>query len=112
MRPVEGGGQVQRSLGVTVNTLKMPATAKGFVALMMVGVMLAVAQFVLYLFVAYGDGGVRSAESLQAWFAWLGPLREVSLGVLLAGIVLALVTIGNVLGFQFDRIKQIVATGQ
>ena len=27
------------------------------------------------------------------------------------GIVLALVTIGNVLGFQFGRIKEIIATG-
>jgi hypothetical protein len=107
----EGGGEVQHALGLTVKTLKMPTTAKVFVALMMMGVMLAVAQFVLYLVVAYGDGGSRSLQSYQAWLAWLGPLREVSLGLLLSGIVMALVTIGNVLGFQFDRIKEIVATG-
>ena len=107
----EGGGEVQHALGLSVKTLKMPTTAKVFVALMMLGVMLAVAQFGLYLVVVYGDGGSRSLQSYQAWLAWLGPLREVSLGLLLAGIVMALVTIGNVLGFQFDRIKEIVATG-
>jgi hypothetical protein len=107
----EGGGQVQHALGVTVQTLKMPTTARVFVGLMMIGVMLAVAQFILYLVVAYGAGGERSLQSVQAWFAWLGPLRELSLGLILAGIVMALVTIGNVLGFQFDRIKQIIATG-
>ncbi len=105
----EGGGEVQQALGITVTTLKMPTTAKAFVALMMLGIMLAVAQFVLYLVVAYG--GDRSLQSVQSWFAWLGPLRELSLGLLLAGIVMALATIGNVLGFQFDRIKQIIVTG-
>ena len=107
----EGGGIVQHSLDLSVRTLAMPRTAKAFVALMMLGVMLAMAQFVLYLVVIYGADGARSLQSAQAWFAWLGPLREVSLGLLLAGIVMALVTIGNVLGFQFDRIKQIIATG-
>lgn len=102
----EGGGEVQEALGITVKTLKMPLTAKIFVGLMMLGVMASVLQFILYVFVA-GD----IASSPQAWFVWLGPLREVGLGLILAGIVMALVTIGNVLSFQFDRIKQIVATG-
>ncbi len=102
----EGGGQVQEAPGLSVTTLKMPTTAKAFVGLMMLGLMLGVLQFVLYLIVA---GGVDNAA---AWFAWLGPLRELSLGLILAGIVMALVTIGNVLGFQFGRIRQIIATGQ
>jgi hypothetical protein len=36
----EGGGAVQESLGLTVKTLKMPVTAKAFVGLMMLGLML------------------------------------------------------------------------
>ncbi len=103
----DGGGQVQQALGLPVRTLQMPKTAKAFVALMMAGLMVGVAQFVLYGFAATADG----AQSFAAWGAWLGPLREFSLGLLLAGIVLALVTIGNVLAFQFDRIRGIVATG-
>ncbi len=103
----DGGGEVQETVGVTVKTLKMPASAKAFVGLMMVGLMLGVAQFVLYIFVA-----ANASANPGAWFAWLGPLREVSLGVLLASIVLALYTIGSTLGFQFDRMKQIIGTGK
>lgn len=102
----EGGGSVQEALGLKVVTLRMPSTAKIFVALMMVGLMLGVLQFALYVVVA---GGV---DTPAAWFAWLGPVRELSLGLLLAGIVMALVTIGNVLGFQFARLREIATTGQ
>jgi hypothetical protein len=101
-----GGGEVQHGLGVAVKTLKMPTTAKIFVALMMLGLMVAVAQFVGYLIVA--AGGVDTA----AWLAFLGPLRELGLALILAGITLALVTIGNVLRFQFDRIIEIIKTGK
>ena len=103
----EGGGEVQESVGVVVKTLNMPTSAKAFVGLMMVGMMLGVAQFVLYIFVA-----TNASANPGAWFAWLGPLREVSLGVLLSSIVLALYTIGSALGFQFDRMKEIIGTGR
>ncbi len=102
----EGGGAVQESLGITVKTLQMPATAKVFVVLMLMGLMVSVAQFVLYLVAA----GAGSATSFAAWSAWLGPFRELGLALLLSGIVMALVTVGSVLGFQFDRIKEIIAT--
>jgi len=102
----EGGGGLQESLGIGVVTLKMPRTARIFVGLMMAGLMLGILQFILYITVA---GGV---DQSAAWFAWLGPLRELSLGLILAGIVMALVTIGNVLAFQFGRIRQIIATGK
>ncbi len=100
-----GGGRVQETLGITVKTPDMPKTAIAFVGLMMMGVMLAVLQFILYVVVA---GGV---DTPAAWFAWLGRLRELSLGLILSGIVLALVTIGNVIDFQFGRIKEIIETG-
>ncbi len=85
----------------------MPATAKAFVVLMAAGVMVSMAQFALYIVAA----GVGDTTSFAAWSAWLGAFREFGLGLLLAGIVLALVTIGNVLGFQFDRIGELVRTG-
>jgi hypothetical protein len=100
-----GGGEVQESLGVTVKTLKMPVTAKLFVGLMALGLMAAMVQFVLYIPAAYVDDP-------STWFAFLGPLREFALGALLSGIVLALYTIGTVLGFQFERIKQIIVSGR
>ena len=99
-----GGGEVQEALGVTVKTLKMPLSAKIFVALMAMGMMLSIAQFVLYIVAA-------DASSPAAWFAWLGPLRELALGLLLSGIVLALYTIGTVLGFQFGRIRELIVEG-
>ncbi len=104
----EGGGEVQSSLGLRVTTLKMPATAKAFVALMMMGLMVGVTQFVLYL-VAITNAD--NAASFSSWLNWLGAFRELALGLILAGIVLALVTIGNVLEFQFDRVKSIIQTG-
>jgi len=102
------GGEVQQSLGLAVRTLKMPVTAKLFVGIMMLGLMVSMLQFVLYIVAA----GVTNPQSFAAWAAWLGPLREFGLGLLLTGIVLALVTIGNVLAFQFSRIREIVATGK
>jgi MFS family permease len=99
------GGEVQEQLGVKVYTPKMAATAKAFVALMMIGLMAAIAQFIGYVAVA-------GSASPAAAFAWLGPLREVALGLILAGIALALVTIGNVLAYQFDRIQQLIRSGQ
>ncbi|MBI2168553.1 MAG: hypothetical protein HYU28_03500 [Actinobacteria bacterium] len=104
----EGGGEVQESLGVTVKTLKMPLTAKLFVGLMAAGMMVSMAQFVLYLVAASSS---QTATSFAAWTAWLGPVRGFGLGLLLSGIVLALVTIGTVLRFQFDRIATILRTG-
>ena len=104
----EGGGDVQKSLGLPVSTLKMPVTAKLFVAFMALGLMVGMLQFILYIVAA----AVTSPQSFAAWAAWLGPAREFSLGLLLSGIVLALVTIGNALSFQFGRIRNIVATGK
>lgn len=104
----ESGGSIQERLGLPVRILKMPRTAKAFVGLMALGLMVSMLQAVLYAVAA----GVASPQSFAAWSAWLGPLREVGLGLLLAGIVLALVTIGNVLAFQFARVREIIATGK
>lgn len=102
-----GGGEVQEFLGLRVKTLRMPATAKIFVGLMMIGLMVEVAQFIGYLVLTTVDNP-QSAASIAAW---LGPFREAGLGLILSGIVLALATIAKALGFQFSRIREIVAKG-
>jgi hypothetical protein len=97
------GGEIQESLGAKVYTPKMPGTAKAFVALMMLGLVVSIVQFIGYISVA-GSSDPASA------FAWLAPLREVGLGLILAGMALALVTIGNILAFQFFRVKKLIAS--
>ena len=99
------GGEIQEGLAVKVHTRKMPATAKAFVALMMLGLMAEVVQFVGYISVA-------GASDVATAFAWLGPLRELGLGLILAGIALALVAIGNVLAFQFSRVQSLIRSGE
>jgi hypothetical protein len=103
-----GGGEVQSTLGAPVKTLGMPLTAKLFVALMAAGMMVEMFQFVVYLITTtFSD-----ATTIASYFAWLGPVREAGLGLLLGGIVLALAAIARVLGFQFWRIKELIATGR
>ena len=95
-------------MGLGVKTLSMPLTAKLFVALMAVGMMVEMVQFGFYVYVASLD----NVATINAYHAWLGPLREAGLGILLSGIVLALGTIGKILGFQFHRISEIISTGR
>jgi hypothetical protein len=103
-----GGGEIQEGLGLTVHTLRMPWTAKAFIALMAAGLMVEMAQLAGYVYIAtLGD-----SAAFAAFATWLGPLREFGLGLLLSGIVLALATIARALGFQFDRITQIITTGR
>ena len=111
----QGGGEVQESIGVAIKTPVMPVTAKLFVGLMMMGLMLGMLQFGFYIFVASEAATLTAGEetTVNAWFAWLGPLREVSLGLILSGIVLALATIGTkILPFQFWRIQQLIKDGK
>ena len=103
----EGGGEVQEALGLPVTTLKMPNTAKVFVVLMATGLMIEIVQFGLYVYITTFD-----VARYTLWSSWLGPFRELGLGLLLGGIILALATIAKALGFQFSRIGDIVATGK
>lgn len=103
-----GGAEVQESIGGSVKTLGMPLTAKAFVGLMALGLMVEVVQFVAYAVVATFNDPNRVAT----YFAWLGPVREAGLGILLSGIVLALATIAKALSFQFWRLSEIVRTGR
>ena len=83
----------------------MSTARVAFLAFMVAGVMVSIAQLVLYIIAAYVDDPT-------AWFAWLGALRELGLGLLLLGIVMALYTIGTALGAQFNRTREIVMTGR
>ncbi len=99
------GGEVQQELGTKIYTPKMPAPAKGFVVLMMLGLMVEIAQFIGYIAVA-------GSSDPSVAFTWLAPFRELGLGLILAGITLALVAIANVLGFQFWRVQSLIRGGE
>jgi hypothetical protein len=100
-----GGGEVQEESGVPVQTLKVPYTVWAFVGLMAVGLMGAMATAGLFL-ITTGSGNYAS------WSAWLPDAGLFSLGTLLSGIVLALYSIGDVLGFQFSRIRDLITLGR
>ena len=101
-----GGGEVQQSMSLTVFTPRMPKTGIFFILLLFFGILIGIAQFILY-------GAIAAwTDNPAQWFAWLGPLREVGLGTILAGIVLALYVIGTALAFQHWRIRQIIETGR
>jgi hypothetical protein len=103
-----GGGEVQESLRVAVRTLRMPLTAKAFIALMMAGLMVEIAQFFGYAYVSTLNDPAASG----AFTIWLGPFREFGLGLLLSGIVLALASIAKALDFQFGRVVELIQKGQ
>lgn len=103
-----GGSEVQESLGLRVQTLRTPLTAIAFVGLMMADLMVEIVQVVGYAVVA----GLDNAAQIAVASTWLGPLREAGLGLLLAGIVLALATVARVLSFQSSRVVQIISRGQ
>jgi hypothetical protein len=62
-----GGGEVQESVGAAVKTLKIPATAKLFLGLMAMGMMVSMLQIVLYIYVATLD----DVSTIDTWLAWL-----------------------------------------
>lgn len=103
-----GGGEVQEHLGVQVHTLRMPLTGKIFIGLMMAGLVIEVAQFVLYAYVST----INDPAIVSTLVTWLGPFREFGLGVLLSGIVLALATIAKALDFQFTRVVDLIQNGR
>jgi hypothetical protein len=101
----QAGSEVQVAAGEKVKVLAMPVTGKAFIMLMMLGTMLGIGQFIGSIVLADRAGDPSSYGELAAA---LGPLREIALGLLLSGIVLALATIGTVLAFQFDRVRELV----
>jgi hypothetical protein len=115
-----GGGEIQETHAGEVRTPRMPWTAWAFLGLMMSGLMLEIATLGLHVQAAiqandyYITGNPPAADATyllgraQTILAYAAPLRMVAIGLLLAGIVAALYTIGNVLRFQFDRVREII----
>lgn len=120
------GGRVQRALGVDQVVIKKPMIANIFPMVMMMGMMILIAAFVISIWLATvaagywdhsiatelnpaGSGSSLLADlgTMKAVGAWLTPLKFVGMALLFSGIALALLTIVKVLRFQASRLSEI-----
>lgn len=103
-----GGGSVQEAAGGDVKTLKMPGTAKAFIGLMAMAMMIILAAVVLHVVagvsIAAGDWSAVKAEQ---WTIWLEAARRFGVVLYLFSITLGMVTIAKVIRFQTFRIRQV-----
>ena len=106
-----GGGSVQEAARSDVKTLKMPTTAKVFIGLMAMAMMIILAAVVLHVVagVTIAGGGV-SALDIEQWTIWLEAARRFGVVLYLFAILLGLASIIKVIRFQSIRIRQVAET--
>jgi hypothetical protein len=107
-----GGGAVQESAGVPVETLRMPPTAKAFIGLMAMATMIILAGVVAHLIIGaqIASGDTAALADSEQWVIWLEGVRRFGVALYLSAIALGLGTIIHVLRFQAIRIREL-ATG-
>ncbi len=104
-----GGGEVQETAGGQVQTLKMPATAKIFMAFMMMGMMAILVPVIIHFVVAAGVDAGSDFVRIEQIAIWLEGVRRLGVAMYLFGIAFGLGTIIQVLRFQSQRIRQLAA---
>jgi flagellar basal body-associated protein FliL len=103
-----GGGAVQQAAKRTVQTLRMPASAKLFLMLMVVAMMtIVVASILHFVFAADIENTPASLADAEDRFVVLEGVRRMGTAVFLFGILLGLATIIRVLRFQAVRMRQL-----
>ena len=104
-----GGGTVQEAVGATVQTLKMSPSAKAFIVLMAMGMMIILAGVVGHFVIAaqITGGSVEALANSEQWAIWLEGVRRFGVAVYLTAIALGLATIVTVLRFQATRIREL-----
>lgn len=104
----KGGGDVQEAARRTVQTLKMPLTAKAFLAIMMMAMMTILAAVVLhFVFAALVDNNAASLKEAEDRFVVLEGIRRIGVAMYLFAIALGLATIIQVLRFQAVRVREL-----
>ena len=101
-----GGGEVQQAIGDGVQTLKMPATARIFMATMMMGMMAIIIPVILH-FVVAANVSTWAPETVVRWSEVLEGFRRLGTAMYLFGIAFGLGTIIQVLRFQSQRIRDL-----
>ena len=103
-----GGGSVQEAVGGDVKTLKMPGTAKAFIVLMAMAMMIILAAVVLHVVAGINIGtGDWTEIQAEQWTIWLEAARRFGTVLYLFAIMLGLVTIAKVIRYQTFRIRQL-----
>lgn len=106
-----GGGSVQEAAGGDVRTLKVPGTAKGFIVLMAMAMMIILAAVILHIVAGVSIGaGDWTAVQAEQWTIWLEAARRFGVVLYLFAITLGLVTIAKVIRYQTFRIRQVAHT--
>jgi hypothetical protein len=106
----EGGGDVQATARARVQTLRMPLTAKAFLATMAMAMMTILVAVVLHFAFAADIESTGSSLALsEDRFVVLEAVRRIGVAIYLFSIVLGLATIVRVLRFQAVRIRELPA---
>ena len=106
----KGGGDVQEAAGTEVQTLKMPLTAKLFIAVMAMGMMALLTEAVLhFVFAADVTGSASSLDLSEDRAVVLDGVKRVGIASYLLAITLGLASIITVLRFQARRIRELPA---
>lgn len=103
-----GGGDVQAAAKRTVQTLRMPLSAKVFLMLMMLAMAtIVVASILHFVFAADIQNTPVSLAEGNDRFVVLEGVRRMGTAVFLFGILLGLATIIRVLRFQAIRVRRL-----
>jgi len=104
-----GGGEIQEAAGRKVKTLRMPLTAKAFIAAMAMGMMVLLAAVVLHLIAgaAIVGGSAYALARAPRWAIWLEGVRRFGVALYLLAFLLGLATIITALRFQAIRIREL-----
>lgn len=105
----QGGGSVQEAAGRTVQSLRMLSTAKAFIGLMMMAMMLLVGAVIVHFVVgaAILGGDTSALASADTWAIGLEAVRRIGIVAYLVAIVLGLASIAEVLRFQAIRLREL-----
>lgn len=104
----DGGGSVQEALGVKVQSLKMPGTARAFLLLMMVGMMgILIAVGFHFAYASATASGAMSVADSETAAIVLEAVRRTATATYLVAIALGLATITKVLRYQAVRLTEL-----
>ena len=104
----DGGGRLQEAAGRTVETLKMPVTAKVFLGTMMMAMMvIGVAVVLHFVYAADVTSAAASLELSEERFTVLEAVRRIGVAMYLVAIAFGLATIVHVLRFQSIRVREL-----